>query len=36
MVKYLVEHGVDINNKSRRGETPLFKVCKYGNETIVK
>ena len=36
MVKYLVEHGANINEVNRDNETPIFKACKYGNEAIVK
>jgi len=36
IIKYLVEHGADINKEKKDGETPLFKACKSGNEAIVK
>jgi len=32
VVKYLVEHGADINN----GKTSLFGTCQNGNENIVR
>ena len=35
-VKYLVEHGADVNKENRNGETPLFSACIKGNEAIVK
>lgn len=36
VVKYLVEHGADVNKENEYGETPLFKACYSGNENIVK
>ena len=36
MVKYLVEHSIDINNKGKNGKTPLFYGCKNGNENILR
>ena len=37
LVKYLVEHGAEINKeKNRDGETPLFNACLSGNEDVVK
>jgi len=36
MVKYLVEHGADINKEDHYGKTPFFKACHGGNEPIVK
>ncbi|OUM61246.1 hypothetical protein PIROE2DRAFT_62623 [Piromyces sp. E2] len=35
-VKFLVEHGIDINQENENGEIPLFDACKNGNESIVK
>ncbi|KAL6632575.1 hypothetical protein U3516DRAFT_885956 [Neocallimastix sp. 'constans'] len=36
LVKYLVEHGTDINKESKDGSSPLLKPCSNGNEAIVK
>ncbi|ORY38048.1 ankyrin [Neocallimastix californiae] len=36
IVKYLVEHGADVNKKDNYGENSLFKACRSGNEAIVK
>jgi len=36
IIKYLVEHGTDINKTNNHGETPLFEACRSGNVTIVK
>jgi len=36
MVKYLIEHGVNINGENCFGETPLFYSCRRGNEKMVK
>jgi len=36
IVKYLFEHGADINKKCRDGATPLFNACYIGNENIIK
>eukprot|EP00833_Pecoramyces_ruminatium_P002196 jgi/Orpsp1_1/1176228/evm.model.c7180000056874.1 len=36
MVKYLIEHGADINKENHRWETPLFRACSTGNENLVK
>ena len=36
IIKYLIEHGANINKEDRKGETPLFNVCRNGNEIIVK
>ena len=36
IIKYLVEHGIDINEKDRNDKTPLFKACKRGDEDMVK
>ena len=35
IVKYLVEHGLNVNIKSLNGETPLIGACKNGNRSIV-
>ena len=35
LVRYLVEHGADINKENWVGETPLFKACECGNEDLV-
>jgi len=36
LVKYLVEHELDINKESIEGLTPLFNACKSGNLNLVK
>jgi len=36
LLKYLVEHGADINKENIFGEIPLFKACKSGNKDIVE
>ncbi|ORX85834.1 ankyrin, partial [Anaeromyces robustus] len=36
LVKYLIEHGADINKENRGGETPLFLACRSGNKNLVK
>lgn len=36
LVKYLVEQGVDINIKNKKGDTPLHKACFWGQSNIVK
>eukprot|EP00833_Pecoramyces_ruminatium_P017644 jgi/Orpsp1_1/1191676/evm.model.d7180000087723.1 len=36
LVKYLVKHGLNINEEGSDWETPLFDACKNGNENIVK
>ncbi|ORX82475.1 ankyrin, partial [Anaeromyces robustus] len=35
-VKYLVEHGADVNKQSNDSTTPLFYACINGHENIVK
>jgi len=35
IVKYLVEHGADINKENREEETPLLIAKKGKNENIV-
>jgi len=36
MVKYIVEHGADINKINKLGEAPLFEACFMRNENILK
>jgi len=36
IIKYLVEHGADIDKEDMNGITPLFNACKNRNETTVK
>jgi len=36
IVKYLVEHGVDINEETLYDITPIFEACSSWNETLVK
>jgi len=36
IIKYLVNHRVDINKKSYGGRTPLFIACNNGNEILIK
>ncbi|ORX65883.1 ankyrin, partial [Anaeromyces robustus] len=36
LVKYLIEHGADINKENEDGKTPLFWACESGNEDLVK
>jgi len=36
LVKYLVEHGSDINKENRARETPLWYACENGNESVIK
>ncbi len=36
MVKFLVEHNIDMNNKGKNSQTPLFYACNDGNENIVE
>lgn len=31
IVKYLVEHGADINKTNSNGSTPLFEACSNGH-----
>ena len=37
-MKYLIEHGTNINKENKRGKTPIFRACEimYVNEDIVK
>jgi len=35
IVKYFVEHGVNINKINKYGKTSLFYVCKYGNKISI-
>ena len=35
-MKYLIEHGADINKENNFGEIPLFISCEKGNVDIVK
>ncbi|OUM58235.1 hypothetical protein PIROE2DRAFT_64555 [Piromyces sp. E2] len=35
LVKYLVEHGADIQEENWKYETPLFNACRNRNEPIV-
>jgi len=36
LIKYLVDHGANVNIKSDNGNTVLFNVCEHGNKTLVK
>jgi len=36
MIKYLVEHGADINKENNLKQTPMWYACEMGNENIVK
>ena len=36
IIKYLVDHGADVNAKSKNGDTPLTISCRNGNGYIVK
>ncbi len=36
IVKYLIEHGLDINEEDNDGYTPLLVACQYGYISIVK
>ena len=36
VVKYLVEHGADINRETNDGYTPLFMACYDGKLNLVK
>jgi len=36
IIKYLIDHGADVNAKSKDGETPLIITCKRQNGCIVK
>jgi len=36
IVKYLIEHGVDVKKPNLLGITSLFVACRCGNKTIVK
>ena len=36
LVKYLVEHGADINIPNNTDRTPLFNACFIKNEELVK
>ena len=36
IIRYLVEHGSDINKENQDKETPLFIVCKNGNKELAK
>jgi len=35
IIKYLIEHGIDINKEDMLSEILLFKACKNGNEVII-
>jgi len=36
IVKYLVDHGADVNAKSEHGETPLWWALERGSSNIIK
>ena len=36
IIKFLVEHGADVNKKSYNGATSIFYACKMANEAVVK
>jgi len=36
IIKYLIDHGANVDVKSKEGDTPLTITCKKGNEVIVK
>ena len=36
IIKYLVEHGTDINKEDNDGFTPLYNACEEGHEDVVK
>ncbi|OUM57241.1 hypothetical protein PIROE2DRAFT_33019, partial [Piromyces sp. E2] len=36
IVKYIIDHGADINKENNDGETPLHFACTNGNENTVK
>ena len=36
IIKFLVEHGANLNSKDKFHETPLFGACSNGNEAAVK
>ena len=36
LVKYLINHGADINKVNEAGETPLFNACSGKNGNLVK
>jgi len=36
VVKYLVEHGADINKEDNKGWTPLLWTCQEGHTEIIK
>jgi len=36
LLKYLIEHGANVNQKNEKGSTPLCLACYNGNENIVK
>ncbi|KAL6628014.1 ankyrin repeat-containing domain protein [Neocallimastix sp. 'constans'] len=36
LVKYLIEHGLDINKENIQGQSLLFYACSGGNENLVK
>ena len=36
IVRYLVEHGADINKINKKGETPLSKAFDKGHENIIR
>eukprot|EP00833_Pecoramyces_ruminatium_P018269 jgi/Orpsp1_1/1192301/evm.model.d7180000092096.1 len=36
MIKFLIEHGADVNEENHNGETALFIACLSGNEDLVK
>jgi len=36
LIKYLVEHGIKLNYKNKKGEPALYIVCKSDNEKIIK
>ena len=36
MIKYLIEHGADINKENNNGGTPLMFASKNENKTLIK
>ncbi|OUM56154.1 hypothetical protein PIROE2DRAFT_49921, partial [Piromyces sp. E2] len=36
IVKYLIEHGANVNEENKYGKTPIFDAYTSGNEAIVK
>ncbi|ORX85055.1 ankyrin, partial [Anaeromyces robustus] len=36
IVKYLIDHGADVNKKNMNNRTPLIMAFEHGNKSIIK